>query len=249
MAAKGLFLLDLGFAAMIMLFASTPLRAFAVCPSCHNEWDILEVIAEILPKNPLIIQGGYYENATSKMSYLWPNGRIYIFEANPKHFEMLKEDRHLPYLNAEIFPYALDEAAGLLPFYISTNGTNPWMGSLLPAASQWNWYYTDDTQITVECKNLQEWAHAKNVQAVDFIWLNIGGAELRVLKSMPELIETVKVVLVETHDREFRQGMGLFDEVRSFLEQYDVKLIHQWMIPNYQGYSLFMKQGLVEVTR
>lgn len=233
---------------MLMLFA-TPVFAKGVCPSCHNEWEILEVVGEMLPKNPVVIQGGYYPDATQRMCYLWGAGKIFIFEANPKHFSKLKAEPHLNWLNAKIFPLALSEVTGKAPFYISNTKMNPWVGSLLPATSEWKWYYNDASSVVVDCINLQEWADGYGVLAADFIWLNIGGSELKVLKSSPRLVQNAKVILVETYDQKFREGSGQTEEVKRFLAGHDFVMIYQWKIPHYQGYSLFMKRGLMEVTR
>lgn len=233
---------------LILFILFSPVTA-AVCPSCHNEWEILEVIKEMLPSNPVIIQGGYFPDATQKMCYFWGAGRVFIFEANPNHFQKLKAEPHLNWLNVKIYPYALDETARRSPFYISDTLFNPWVGSLLPATSQWKWYYNDATTVMVDCVNLQEWADSMGVPAADFIWLNIGGAELRVLKSSPRLVQNAKVILLETYDQKFREGAGQTEEVKRFLAGHDFVMIHQWKILNYQGYSLFMKRGLTEVTR
>lgn len=233
----------------ILMIFTAPVTLTAVCPSCHNEWEILEVIGEMIPKNSVIIQGGYYPDATQKMCYLWGAGRVFIFEANPKHFKKLKSEPHLNWLNAKVFPYALSDTSGKAPFYISDTLLNPWVGSLLPAKSEWKWYYNDATTVMVDCVNLEEWADAYGILAADFIWLNIGGSELKVLKSSPRLVQNAKVILLETYDKKFREGIGLTEDVKAFLTGYDFQLIHQWKIPNYQGYSLFMKRGLTEVTR
>lgn len=232
---------------MLMIFSS-PAFGKGVCPSCHNEWEILEVISEMIPKDSVIIQGGYYPDATQKMCYLWGAGEVYIFEANPKHFNMLKAEPHLNWLNAKIYPYALNDIEGKAPFYISDTLLDPWVGSLLPAAEEWKWYYNDASMITVDCVNLQEWADRKGIVA-DFIWLNIGGAELRVLKSSPRLVQNAKVILIETYDQKFREEIGLTEEVKRYLASHDFVMVHQWKIPRYQGYSLFMKRGLTEITR
>jgi FkbM family methyltransferase len=209
---------------------------------------MLEVVAGLLPKNPVVIQAGYYPDSLQKMFHLWPAGRFHIFEPNPEHFQQLKKMQHY-YPNAEIFPLALAEMSGLAPFYVGTSLTNSRIGSLLPSKEEWKWHYTDTWKIMVECRNLQEWARAQGIQTVDFIWLDMGGMELAVLKTIPHLIEHAKVVLLETYEKEFRCGMGLFEDVVHFLDQRGLELIHQWKVPGYQGYSLFMKQGLAEVIK
>ncbi|MES2344609.1 MAG: FkbM family methyltransferase [Chlamydiota bacterium] len=224
------------------------LDALQVRPRTQNEWGILDVVAEILPKNPTVIQAGYYADATQKMGHLWPRGKLYIFEPNPKHFQQFKE-KHRYHPNVEIFPVALSKETGYAPFYIGPSVMNARIGSLLPATDEWKWYYSDAQKIIVECKNLQDWADAQGVDFVDFFWLDIGGMELDVLKSIPKLIKNISMMLVETHEKEFRQGIGLFKDVVSFLDEHDIELIHQWKTPGFQGYSLFMKRGFAEVVK
>jgi len=80
------------------------------------------------------------------------------------------------------------------------------------------------------------------VNNVDFLWLNIGGAEGRVLQSIPHLIKTVQVIFIETYFQEFRQEIRLYKDVQQYLTQQGFEEIQHWKIQNFQGYALFARR-------
>jgi len=209
----------------------------------YNEWNIVQLAANFLPPDPIVVLAGAHQgDVMVQMAHQWPQGHIYAFEPNPVFHSALKQHKQW-FSYVDFFSSALDSTTKKAPFFTSSNPKNPRIGSLLVANSNWKWHYNDATTFTVQCKNLQEWASEKRVTRIDFLWLNIGGSELRVLQSIPELIHSVQVIFVETHFEEFRQGIGLYKDLLPFLATYGFEEIIHWHIPNYQGYALFAKQN------
>lgn len=227
-----------------MGFQSICLGTLVIRQSQFAEIGIMDFVCQLLPEHPVVVQGGCYSEVLKRLFYLSPGAKVYIFEPNPSHQELPKNFRRV-----EVLPYALNDVTGKAPFYISKPAVNPRVGSLLPAKEEWKWYYTDEEKIEVDCVNLDDWAQDKKIDRIDCLWLNIGGLELKVLQSIPELLPNIRVLFLEAYEQEFREGAGLFDEIKGFLESYDLELIQNWNAKNYQGYAVFAKKGLVEVQK
>jgi len=56
-----------------------------------------------------------------------------------------------------------------------------------------------------------------HITHIDYMWLDMEGAELIALKSSSRILSTVKVISTEVNFKEYRKGMALFEEFNSFL--------------------------------
>ena len=213
-------------------------------PSVYGEVAIIDLVAELLSDHPVFVQAGAYPEVLKRLFFLRPGAKAYIFEPNLDYLQIPQYQQRV-----EVFPWALSKESQKALFYLSKPPVNPHLGSLLPAESGWNWYYSDEEQRVVECKNLQEWASERGVLQIDCLWLNAGGSELDILKSIPEFIDRVQVVFVEAYEQKFREGCALFEEIKGFLADHDLELLQRWNVQNFQGYAVFMKKGLAEVVK
>ena len=88
-----------------------------------------------------------------------------------------------------------------------------------------------------------DWCEANNMDHFDFMWLDLEGLELPVLKASPNVVKNVKVIY--TDFLEFRKGMTQFSELRSFLESSGFKMISHWYYQGFQGDAIFVKEELL----
>ena len=213
----------------------------------YNEWSIVHLAAAILHKKPVVIQAGsHHKDTLNDMSFFWPEGSIHIFEPNPAIFEELKNHVRTWNFNMNLYPCALADNTEKRPFYFDHQGINPKAGSLLQAADAWKWYYKESSVISIECQNLEDWAKAKGISSIDFLWLNTGGTELSILLSIPHLLNSIQLLVVETHFQEFRLGTGLYSHLKDFLDRSGFEEIKHWKTPDFQGFAIFSKKGLVK---
>jgi FkbM family methyltransferase len=207
----------------------------------YNEWNIVHFAAKFLPKHPVVVQAGsHHKNNLSEMSYFWPAGSIHVFEPNPLLFAELKQFLEHCRLHIHLYPVALSDVSGNALFYTDSQGANPKAGSLLPASDPWKWYYKETSVFSVPCICLEEWAAEHHIRSIDLLWLNTGGTELRILKSISSLLPTVQILVLETYDQEFRSGTSLYPEVRKFLESMGFVQIQRWNVPHFQGMCIFV---------
>lgn len=207
----------------------------------------LDIIQEFLPPNPVIFEaGGHYGSDTIILSERWPEGRIISFEPNPHAFEKLLT---LSKEKSNIFPYPLAVAnfngKGVFHICYGTYGSDPQFegaSSLLPAAEYMKIHY-QGPKIMVNCVVLDDWCKSKQVDHIDFIWLDLEGMELQVLKSSPEILKNISVIYTETNLQKFRIGMTQYNELKEFLEKAGFRLLAHWYQENLQGNAIFIRDN------
>lgn len=206
----------------------------------------LEVIARFLPEDPVIFEaGGHYGSDTIRFCNRWPQAQIYTFEPNPHAFELFLENtQNFPRVHG--FNLAVNNYNGhaLLHVCYGSTGDNPVFegaSSLLEASDYMKIHY-QGPKVLVPCVVLDEWCKQNGVDHIDFMWLDLEGLELPVLKSSPHILATVKVIFTETNFQEFRVGMTQYNELKAFLERNRFKLIAHWYANNYQGNAIFIKK-------
>ncbi|MBX7066645.1 MAG: FkbM family methyltransferase [Parachlamydiales bacterium] len=206
----------------------------------------LEVVAKFLPENPFIFEaGGHYGEDTLRFAKRWPKGKVFTFEPNPHSFELLQEaTRGIE--NISVFNLAVNNFNGAATLYINygETGDNPIFegSSSLLEPSDWQAQYYKGPTAVVPCVVLQDWCEDNGIDHIDFMWLDLEGLELQVLKSSPEILDTVKVIYTETNFQDFRKEMTQYHELKKFLEATGFKMIAHWYAERYQGNAIFVRK-------
>ncbi|MBU2102348.1 MAG: FkbM family methyltransferase, partial [Candidatus Omnitrophica bacterium] len=150
------------------------------------------VIKQYLPENPIVVEAGAHIGTdTVEMSRLWPKGTVYAFEPVPGLFQRLWENTY-QLENVCRYSFALGNKTRTAKMYISS-GTSDGSSSLLAPKEHLTFYpgVTFQSHIEVKVMSLDEWAEKQNLNRVDFLWLDVQGYELVVLKGMVHLLKTV----------------------------------------------------------
>jgi len=208
----------------------------------------LDLIAQYLPYNPVIFEaGGHYGIDTMKLSRKWFHSTIISFEPNPHAFEKLVK---VSQQRLNIIPYELAVADFNGPgvFYVchGTNGDDPIFegaSSLLPASEFMQKHYQGPI-LNVNCVILDDWCKDNNISKIDFMWLDLEGMELQVLKASPNILKTVSVIYTETNFMEFRVGMTQYSDLKKFLEDNGFELLEHWYQEGLQGNAIFFRKDL-----
>jgi FkbM family methyltransferase len=160
------------------------------------------------------------------LSKAFPNTKIYSFEPNPEQFKICQQNQQWyaaahrnplgegPFPNIMPINCAISDQEGLMDFWVV--GQNAGGSSLLEPIDV---PYSDGTwhKIQVPCRRLDRILPELGVFSVDCVWMDVQGVELRALKGMGALINTVNCVHVEAAPRPYYRGMGLKDEIEQFL--------------------------------
>lgn len=197
-----------------------------------NTAQILNLVKGNLKKdNPIIVEAGAFNgDDTKKMSLMWPASLIYSFEPVPEIYNLLCENTK-NFKNVKCFQMALFEKNGIAKFYNSVSDFAPnksfASGSLLAPKEHLksvSWVKFDKT-FEVPTITLDSWALENKIDHIDFIWFDMQGVELNVIKSSPKIISTVKAIYTEVEFVEFYKGQYLYKDVKDYLQKLGFEII------------------------
>jgi 2-O-methyltransferase len=203
-----------------------------------------DFIEKYLPSNPLIIDAGAYDGKDSiAMAKKWKGSQVYSFEPIPHLYKNLQRNTNkIP--NIKCFQLALAGTNGSVKMYVS-DGKENGSSSLLMPKEHLNVHpqITFDEQIMVTGITIDHWAELNNITNIDFLWLDLQGLELEVLKSSPKILKTVKVIHAEVSLIETYEGVPLYSELRDWLEKEGFTVIKEELPWRDMGNVLFVRMN------
>jgi len=178
-----------------------------------------KVLAQYVKKNDVVIEAGAnLGSETLLLSKLVGNGTVYGFEPNPHTFERLGMNVSINNLaNVKIFDCALGEKNGNIDFNIYPKDfCNPGMSS--------KYMETAITQkITVAQKTIDSFVAENRVEKVDFLKMDIQGAEMDLLMGAANTIG-------KHHPTIFLEALAIYNDTNALYQKlqdygYNVNLI------------------------
>lgn len=183
------------------------------------------LIKKHLPQNPVIIDCGAHVGADSiELSKILPKSKIYSFEPVPTIFKSLKNSTK-NYNNIECFQIALSDKDGEAHFFVSSGESDASSSLMNPTGHKE--FHPDvnfNEEILVQTMSLDSWAEKKNIKKVDFLWLDMQGYELNMLKASKYILRTVSVIHTEVSISNTYEGVVLYPEYRLWLESQGFKV-------------------------
>lgn len=177
-------------------------------------------IKKFLPDYPIIVDAGAHIGADSvELLRLLKNPKIYAIEPVPSIYKTLQHNTR-KYKNIKLYNLALSNWNGEQELHIS-RGTSDAASSLLKPQTLLRDHpdIIFDEKVNVKTFTLDEWAKQNHIEKVDFLWFDLQGFELEVLKASKIIFPTVKVVHMEVSTRSTYEGVPLYAEVRQWMEQ------------------------------
>lgn len=212
-----------------------------------SEDDVLLYLKnKILPNNPVILEAGaHYGEHTKKMKNLWPQATMHTFEPLDSSFSRLLEIAKNED-NVFCYNYALSSYTGKTNFYINPGNDG---ASSIGAPVDFNKNEFLTTPIEVECTTISQWADEYEIKAIDFMWLDMEGHELKALMNAGVLLNSVKAIYTEIDFIKVRDGSCLYFDLKSFLEKNGFHEVwkRSWGAlgnPLFQGDALFIKKNI-----
>jgi FkbM family methyltransferase len=175
-------------------------------------------IRKLLPACPVIIDAGAHIGADSvEMSRLFTKAEIHAFEPAPAIFKLLLHNVR-KYKNIKTYKLALSDKTGEAEFNISS-GSSDGSSSLLKPESVLIDHpdISFDEKIIVRTITLDEWASNNNILKVDFLWLDLQGFELDVLKASVKIFPLVKTVHLEVSSKTTYRNAAQYPEVKEWM--------------------------------
>jgi FkbM family methyltransferase len=173
---------------------------------------------------------------------LFPAARVLAFEPLPSnqqlaraHFARLGADR------CELVPLALSDASGTAELHVSSGAPEEkvhgaeWdygnkSSSLLPpglVGRTWLPWLKFEKKVTVTTRTLDDYARERAFDGIDFVHLDVQGAEWLVLQGASGTLPRVKCLWIEVADAEIYRGQKQRPEIDAFLRRRGFRALRQ----------------------
>lgn len=173
--------------------------------------------------------GGCEGEESIRYSRIFPFACIYVFEPLPKNQQLVVEniDKYQPN-KIELVPMAASDEDGSTQFFVSSGHPDPnaeydWdfgnkSSSLLAPQENNNpsWLQFNE-KIEVQTISLNTFLSNNKINEVDFVHMDVQGAELKVLSGAKEYIQNIKAIWLEVADVEIYKGQPLRTDVEVFM--------------------------------
>ncbi len=170
-----------------------------------------QLIQQYLPNwqpKTLFDIGTYDGTDAIKLANEFPEATIYAFEAYPVALPLARQNT-APLPQIHVVPLAVGEVDGPAVFY-----TN----SLLRSSHKYDYIEVmPTTEFIVPCTRLDSFMRNAELKTVDALWLDAQGAELMILKSLGDTINSVRAIWTEFAYDEIYIGQPLLKDLIEFL--------------------------------
>jgi FkbM family methyltransferase len=176
---------------------------------------------------------------------MFKSPRLYCFEPDPRAMARFKAsvgERS----NVTLFEMALSDREGTVTFFQSSGrGADKWLAKAMPQG--WDLSgsikqprrhldvhpgITFDHTLAVPTSTLDVVCEGHGIGPVDFLWLDVQGAELDVFRGGPKTLATTRYVYSEYNDRELYEGQPRLRDLIRYLSDFE-------LIVRYPGDALF----------
>jgi FkbM family methyltransferase len=193
-----------------------------------------------------------------KYSRIFPFSKIYAVEALPSNLPLLKGnlDKYGVF-NVEILPFALSNNKGISKFYVSSGKPDEqpdnldWdfgnkSSSLLPPdkhleTAPWLKF---QSVIDVETRTIKDICIEKGIDYIDFIHMDVQGAELKVLEGAEDILEKVKVIWLEVESITLYENQPLKPDIEEFMQQHSFYKVKD-TVNSISGDQLYINTKLI----
>lgn len=200
-------------------------------------------IFRLLGDSPVIFEVGAHKGMdTIEFLILFPRGQVWAFEAELQNFRRLVE-RVQDFDNVNLVMAAVSDTAGVSLFHQSS-GHNDASGSLLhPSAAMQELYpsmhFDQEKTSAVPTVKLDDFVKVADVDHIDFLWMDIQGAELMALRGGQQIIEHTHFIYLEVCLTSLYSGSPSYEEISSYLRQKGFKVAREFLPDNTYGNVLF----------
>ena len=144
------------------------------------------------------------------------NGRVRSFEPSPRECKFFRQNLRVNRCrNVQVESFALGSSAGRAELFL-VEGAEDVCNSLRPPAAE-----VTTRKVTVEVRSLDEYLEQQKIGKVDFIKLDVEGAELEVLRGAMRLLSSEErpVILAEVQDIRTAPWGYRAEEIIRYLEK------------------------------
>jgi len=211
-------------------------------------------------ENPVIVEiGAHYGEDSMRFLETFENPTIYCFEPDPRNIKVFK--KHINHPNIVLCEFALSNINGSAEFFQSYD---PGGQNNVPEKYDWisfqdykieklsnsgssslkrGYKKTLQESVEVETRRFDTWCEDNNVDFVDFVWIDVQGAERDVILGMGDAIRSVKYIWMEYGEALYEDYMDRSDTI-NFMRERMFEEVPQLSNTHFQGDILFINKGV-----
>lgn len=172
---------------------------------------------------------------------LFPSAIIYSFEPLQNNYQLARANFHkFGKEAAHLFNIALGDANGTSNFFVSSGqpdhaaASSEWnygnkSGSILPpgemTTNTYQWLkFEEGEKVTV--RRLEDFCKEQGVAHINYVHMDVQGAELKVLDGAGRLLSGIDLVWMEVSNKEFYKGQPLENEVYRYMRDRGFILVY-----------------------
>jgi len=189
-----------------------------------------EKLQNIIGKDAKVILeiGGHYGEDTLRFYKYFPNSKIYTFEPDPRNIEIIKKtcsnidsiklieravsnvsDKELEFY--QVYNKKMEDNLQEKYKYIGNKTYKNLKLSGSGASSLKNTNRTDlniHNKIIVKSIKLDNWCKKEDMDVIDFIWIDVQGAEKEVIEGAKNILPNVKYIQLEYGETSYEGGLS-----------------------------------------
>ncbi|MBN2360981.1 MAG: FkbM family methyltransferase [Deltaproteobacteria bacterium] len=230
-----------GFVVYVAFFAMPP-----VLPGAISKEEIRRLVGK---DDALVLDVGANDGTDTRgLLSVFPRGRVYAFEPDPRAIRRFRSNTNDP--RAMLFEVAVGDRDGTIEFHVSDADLSPVWSMVMPEGwdqsgsirkpkevARVHPWITFERTILVKLMRLDTWSRENNIGHIDFMWVDIQGAERDLILGAPETLRRTRFFYTEYSDVELYEGEASLAEIMELLP--DFKLIKRW-----PGDALFRNKRL-----
>ena len=191
-------------------------------------------------KNSIIYDIGAFNGETAKLfSKAFPENKIIAFEANPKVFDLAKNNCS-DYKNITFYNNAISDKNEIVNFYVTTNDVSSSLNQINDKEVNETDYKTElnlKNKVSVEAKKLEDF---NNDSEVLLLKIDTQGYELQVINGAKEILKKTCFVLIEMSNHNMYVNGCKYHEVDALMRENNFKLAD--IIVTYRKNGIFLSE-------
>ncbi|MER9256728.1 FkbM family methyltransferase [Mesorhizobium sp. M0598] len=187
-------------------------------------------IVSLLQKtDPVVLDIGCNDGTdTRRFLSLCPKAQLYCFEPDPRAAARFKKNMN-PYLDkVKLFEIALSNRNGTIDFHPSNGegSAEEWdqSGSIRRPKNHLveHAWVRFDRPMSVETRRLDDWCSEANLKKIDFIWMDVQGAESDVIAGGRQTLSNTRFIYTEYSDHELYEGQLSLQAILDLLPSFEL---------------------------
>jgi FkbM family methyltransferase len=178
----------------------------------------------------------------------YPNATIHSFEPLPSNLKIIRDNLDKTGLSHRIHLHeeALSDKKGIATFHVSNSSqgvhANKSSSLLEPKEHLVFYEYVDfNEKMEVKTITLHDFSQSHQITKIDFIHMDVQGAELNVLLGAADMIHAVKAVWLEVSPHEIYKGQALDKDIYTFMMKKGFFLVKNNVFHKY-GEQLYLRK-------